>query len=162
MFLHLVVSLYLVVPDLASISLNLFGRMCTFVVKMYSIVCVPLNTPPVLYLHHHRAASDGWGSANLCDECSEEFQSILEPFVGTCTLDTSCSCNVCLRQPPSLRNLASLSLPLHFQFIAVDTVWQNIVPRISVCCGIADSFRGGVGSTYSSQILIIEMYVCTG
>jgi len=73
--------------------------MCTFGVKMYSIVSVPLNTPTVLYLQYHRAARDCWRSAKLCDVCSEEFQLLLQPFVGTCTSDRSCGCNVWLRHP---------------------------------------------------------------
>jgi len=81
--------------------------MCGFAFKLYAIVCVPLDTPTVLYLHHHRAASDGWNSDSLCDECSEEYRLLLQPFVGNCTSDRSCRCNVCLWQPLSLRNLAS-------------------------------------------------------
>ena len=34
--------------------------MCCFAVKSYSIVCVPFNTPTVLYLQHHRSNSEGW------------------------------------------------------------------------------------------------------
>jgi len=55
---------------LRSISLNLFGNICVlFEVKTYSIVCVPLNKPTVPYLQHHRAASDGWESLVLCNDC---------------------------------------------------------------------------------------------
>jgi len=74
---------------------------------MYAIVCVPLNTPTVLYLHHHRAASDGWASYSLCDVCLEAFRLILQPSVGKCTYGRSWGCNVCLLQPPWLRGLAS-------------------------------------------------------
>ena len=81
--------------------------MCCFAVKAYSIVRVPLNTPTVLYLHHHRSNSDGWESLVLCNDCLKEILSILQPMVGNCTSDPSCRCNVCLRQPSSLRNLAS-------------------------------------------------------
>jgi len=72
---------------------------CGFAFKLYAIVCVPLDTPTVLYIHHHRAASVGWTSDSLCDECSEEFRLLLQSFVGNCTSDRSCRCNVCLRQP---------------------------------------------------------------
>jgi len=56
-----------------------------FAVKMYSVICVPPNTPTVLYINHHRAARDGWTSDTLCDECLEEFRLLLNPFVGNCT-----------------------------------------------------------------------------
>ena len=31
-----------------------------FAFKMYGIVCVPLDTPTVLNVHHHWATSGGW------------------------------------------------------------------------------------------------------
>jgi len=46
-------------------------------------------------------------SDSLCDGCSEDIRLTIEPIVGNCTSDRSCGCNVCLRRPPSLRNLAS-------------------------------------------------------
>jgi len=82
---------------------------------MYAIFCVPLDTPTVLCLNHHRAASGGWNSDSLCDECSEEYRLTIQPFVGNCTSDRSCGCNVCLRQPNSLRNLTSCTV-FHLTF----------------------------------------------
>ena len=81
--------------------------MCCFAVKSYSIVCVPFNTPTVLYLQHHRSNSEGWESFVLCNNCVKEILNLLQPMVGNCTSNPSCRYNVCLRQPPSLRNLAS-------------------------------------------------------
>jgi len=89
--------------------------MCPFAVRTYSIVCVPLNTPTVLYLHHHRSNSDGWESLVLCNNCVKEIVNILQPMVGKRTSDPSCRCNVCLRQPPTLRNLASHTV-FHYTF----------------------------------------------
>jgi len=92
-------------------SINLVDFMwtntCVFAFKMYAIVCVPLSTPTVFNLRHHRAASEGWTSDALCAECSEEFKILLLPFVGNCTNTCSCRCTVCQRHPPSLRSLAS-------------------------------------------------------
>jgi len=90
-----------------NLSEFIWEYMCCFAVKTYSIVCVPLNTPTVLYLQDHRSNSDGWESLVLCNDCFKEILSILQLMVGNCTLDPSCRCNVCLRQPPSLRNLVS-------------------------------------------------------
>jgi len=89
-----------------------FGRVCLgkcsyFYIHNYAILCIPLDTCTVLYLHHNRTVSDGWRIDNLCDECSEEFRLILQPFVYNCTYKRSCGFNVCLRQTPTLRGLAS-------------------------------------------------------
>jgi len=81
--------------------------MYCFAVKSYSIVCVPLNTPTVLYLQHHRSNSDCWESVVLCNDSLQEILNILKPIVGNGTSDHSCRCNVSLRQPPSHRNLSS-------------------------------------------------------
>jgi len=81
--------------------------LCEYGFKMHAIFCVPLDTPTVLHLIHHWAASDGWNSDSLCHGCSEDLRLTIEPIVGNCTGERSCGCNVCLRQPPSLRNLTS-------------------------------------------------------
>ena len=78
-----------------------------FAFKMYGIVCVPLDTPTVLYLHHHGATSEGWTRDSLCKECLDEFRPILRHFICDSTGTRSWRCNVCLRQAPSLRSLAS-------------------------------------------------------
>jgi len=86
----------------------MWGNACKFVFKMYSIFFFPLDTHTVFYLHHHGAASGGRTPDSLFKACLEAFQSILRPFIGNCTSTRSCRCNVCLRQAPSLRRLASL------------------------------------------------------
>jgi len=77
-------------------------KACIFTFKMYATVCVPLDTPTVLYLHHHVATSGGWTPDSLCKGCLEEFQPTLRHFIGRC--------NVCLRQALSLRSLASYTV----------------------------------------------------
>jgi len=81
-----------------------------FVFKMYGIVCVPFDTPTFLYLHHHGATSGGWTPDSLCKERLNEFKYILRTFICECTSTLSCKCNVCLRQAPSLRSLASYTV----------------------------------------------------
>jgi hypothetical protein len=76
-------------------------------IQKYVIVAVPFETPEVLYLRHYRATSDAWKTNLLCDYCFESYTKILEPIIANCTLQISCTYNVCLRQPPSLRSLAS-------------------------------------------------------
>ena len=85
----------------------IWKHICVFAAKMYAIICVLLDTRTVLYLIHHRDNSNGWTSDILCAECSEECRLVLQRFVDNCTYGRSCKCNVCLRQPPSLRGFAS-------------------------------------------------------
>jgi len=77
-----------------------------FAFKMYGIVCVPFDTHTVLYLHYHGDTSGDWTPDSLCKECLNEFKPILQTFICECTGTPSCKCNICLRQAPSLRNLA--------------------------------------------------------
>jgi len=44
-----------------------------FAFNMYAIVCVPSDTPTVLYPHHHGATSGGWTPDSLCKEYLREF-----------------------------------------------------------------------------------------
>jgi len=81
-----------------------------FTFKMYGIVCVPSGMPSVLYLHHHGATSGDWTPDTLCKKCLNEFKPIFRPFICDCTGTPSCKCNVCLRQAPSLRSLASYTV----------------------------------------------------
>ena len=83
---------------------------CVFAFKIYAIDCVPLSTPTVFYLRHYRAASEGWTSVAPWAECSEEIKLLLVRFAGDCTNTFSCRCNVCVRQPRSLRSLASYTV----------------------------------------------------
>ena len=64
--------------------------MCCFSLKSYSIVCVPFNTPTVLYSQHHRYNGEGWKSLVLFNNCVKEILNILKPMVGNCTSDPSC------------------------------------------------------------------------
>jgi len=91
--------------SIINLSAFTWEYICGFALNLYTIVCVPLNTPTVLHVNHHRAARDGWNSDSLYDGCSDEYRLTIQPFVGNCTSDRSCGCNVCLRQPHSLRNL---------------------------------------------------------
>ena len=70
---------------------------CIFAFKMYAIGCFPLDTPTVLYLHHHVATSGGWTTDSLCKGCLEAFQPMLRQFINNCTGTYPCRCNVCLR-----------------------------------------------------------------
>ena len=55
------------------------------------------------------------GKHNICHDSLGDYKHTFRKFIGNCTLSKSCKCNVCLRQPLSLRNLASHSV-VHLTF----------------------------------------------
>jgi len=93
----------------------------TFAFIKYAIVCVPLETPTILFLRHYRAASDCW-TYNLRAACCRDCTPSIRQFINNCTFPhsystyrNSCKCNLCLRQPPNLSDLASHSV-FHLTF----------------------------------------------
>ena len=94
----------------------------TFAFIKYAIVCIPLETPNTLFLRHYRVSSDGWRTFNLCGACCMDCTSSIQRFVNKCTFPrpyssftNSCKCNLCLRQPHTLRDLATHSV-FHLTF----------------------------------------------
>jgi len=94
----------------------------TFAFIKYAIVCTPLETPKILFLRHYRASSDSWRTFNLCAACCTDCTPSIQRFVNKCTFPrsysnypNSCKCNLCLRQPSTLRDLASHSV-FHLTF----------------------------------------------
>ena len=73
----------------------------TFAFIKYAIVCVPLETPKILFLRHYRAASDGWRTYNHCAACCRDRTPLIQQFVKNCTFphsystyQNSCICNL--------------------------------------------------------------------
>jgi hypothetical protein len=64
---------------------------------------------------HHRAASDGWAIHSLCSNCRNDFGINIWNLIYNCNLSENCTCNLHLRQPPSLRGLAG-DFVFHFKF----------------------------------------------
>jgi len=56
------------------------------------------------------ADSGGWTQTSLCRSCVLNYRPVFDDFIPECSDSTSCRCNVCLRQPPSLRSLASYAV----------------------------------------------------
>jgi len=77
---------------------------------MYGMVCVPFDPTKVLYLRHHEAICGGWTHSTLCRSCLGNYRPVINKFLPICVASTSCKCHICLRQPPSLRNLVSYTL----------------------------------------------------
>jgi len=69
-----------------------------FAFRLFGIVCVPLNTPTVLYLHPNGTTRGGWTPNSLCKVCLNEFEPILTTIICDSTGTRSCKCNVCLRK----------------------------------------------------------------
>jgi hypothetical protein len=60
-----------------------------------------LSRPRTLYLTHHRAVSEAWNVRTRCRACQHEFQEALRDL-ASCQVPAPCTCNLCVRQPPSL------------------------------------------------------------
>jgi hypothetical protein len=71
--------------------------------RKYAIIAVPFETTKILYLKHHRAASEAWKTNLMCESCFEGHKEIVAPHMDNCALESLCRWNICLRQPPSLR-----------------------------------------------------------
>ena len=76
----------------------------------FAITAVPFPNEiiRVTCFKYYRAASDGLTMRALCYTCTEfhthHTRKTYSPH--TCKLSKDCACNLCLRQPPSLRGLA--------------------------------------------------------
>ena len=70
-----------------------------FAFQKYGIVCVPFDSPKVLYLRHYTATSGGWTQTSLCLTRYTAFRPNTRSFLPACTGPSSCRCHVCLRQP---------------------------------------------------------------
>ena len=82
----------------------------TFAFIKYAIVCVPVDTPKILFLCHYRSSSDVWRTYNLCAACCRDYRPSVRQFINNysfpnsySTNRNSCKCTLYLRQPPNLR-----------------------------------------------------------
>ena len=66
----------------------------------------------MIFIRYYRPISDGWSDKVACSPCTLEYKAIMKSFLD-CRLPDKCHCNVCVRQPPSLRNAASHVLIRH-------------------------------------------------
>jgi hypothetical protein len=69
----------------------------------------PDSKPIMLFLKYYRARSDSWRDTANCDSCVRLQQRQVQAFTP-CSQPNQCSCIICLRQPPSLHDIASFSL----------------------------------------------------
>jgi hypothetical protein len=85
--------------------------------KMFAITAAPFGDEHirVLYLKYHRTLSDCWTTRSSCYTCSSYHKNIVKNDLHNCDLSRNCTCNLCLRQPPSLRGLASQAV-FHLMF----------------------------------------------
>jgi hypothetical protein len=78
--------------------------------RRHSITIVPPIFPDdplrLLFLRHHMAAASGWEYTSRCIACRDPRRDIVRPLAGCVAPQQVCQCNVCRRQPPSLRDLA--------------------------------------------------------
>jgi hypothetical protein len=74
----------------------------------YAILLFPSNCrhPPLMFFKYYRANSDGWTDIEGCGLCIEKYQRSIRSY-NDCMRPSTCQCNICTRQPPSLRDSAS-------------------------------------------------------
>ena len=65
--------------------------------------------PKLLCMRYYRAISDGWRDDRNCPRCVEDYRPTMRDLTG-CQAPGICHCKFCVRQPPSLRDLASHTL----------------------------------------------------
>ena len=67
-------------------------------------------TPPVLTsgccLRHYDVPSVRWSFGSGCAICRDMAREQVRPLTGCLAPDDACLCNICTRQPPSLRDVA--------------------------------------------------------
>jgi hypothetical protein len=77
--------------------------------KRFALTLIPSGftegNPILLGLKYYRALSDGWKDGSNCTACMEDYRRSVRGD-GGCLLRNTCRCNVCLRQPPKLFDLA--------------------------------------------------------
>jgi hypothetical protein len=81
--------------------------------RKYSIVILEtefLKHPRIYYLKHYRAGSDGWTARLYCNSCISNCKRAVQNDIFGCNLSDECRCIVCLRQPLTLKSLASHSV----------------------------------------------------
>jgi hypothetical protein len=77
--------------------------------KRHALTLIPFGftegNPILLALKYYRAKCDDWKDGTNCTACVEEYRQSVRDDVG-CLLNRTYCCNVCLRQPPKLFDLA--------------------------------------------------------
>jgi hypothetical protein len=69
----------------------IWNNIKTFAFIKYAIVCIPLETPKILFLRHYCVASDGWRTYNLCAACCRDSMPSIGQFVNNCIFSHSYS-----------------------------------------------------------------------
>ena len=77
-------------------------------IKYVMLLCPKSVTcrPRLLCMRYYRAISDGWRDDRGCPQCVEDDQLTMRDLTG-CKAPGICHCKFCVRQPPSVRDLAS-------------------------------------------------------
>jgi hypothetical protein len=110
----------------------------------YAILVFPSNcrNPSLMFLKYYRVRSDGWTDVEGCQACIERYQGAI-CTLNNCELPNICHCNICTRQPPSLRDSASHVL---FRCVLASNAlnWPAIPPIVN----ISSQLRQGASMIY--------------
>ena len=92
-----------------------------FVFPRHAITILPdpsSGNPRLLFLRYYNVASVGWSFGSGCVICRDASRQNIRPLTGCVAPGEAWACNICRRQPPSLRDLAShavFPLPLNIE-----------------------------------------------
>jgi hypothetical protein len=78
----------------------------------YSVVLLVIDIPvsTIFFLKHHRIESDGWTSRLVCSACILRTKRRMQGYVVGCDTTAACKCLMCLKQPATLKSIASHSV----------------------------------------------------
>ena len=110
-----------------------------FAFQTYGIVCVPFDSPKVLFLRHYGAPSGGWTQTSLCLPCFKDCQPSTKSFLPTCTGSSSCRCRVSPTTPVSAKSSVLHCIPHYLQFIGIHALLQDSVSTL--CSGSEIKYR---------------------
>jgi hypothetical protein len=83
------------------------------------------SEPPMMrYLRDYRANSEGWRDFGNCADCVTVYRDYMRPFSNCRAPAALCSCNICNRQPLSLRDSA-----FHTIFQQIDISRFELTPH---------------------------------
>jgi hypothetical protein len=98
-------------------------------VKTFSLPL--MNLPLMRCLTDHRALSDGWRDSGNCDDCVVIYRDAIRDLCQCRAPTEECACEICRRQPPSLRLTALHKIRLMYNVerfqLTANTTYEEYV-----------------------------------
>jgi hypothetical protein len=96
----------------------------------------PITHGRLLCLRHYRIARVGWSFLSDCVTCADLLQERLRSVTGGLVPAEASACNICRRQPPTLRDMAlhtvfTVSRNMHLFDVKRDVTYEQYVSAIT-------------------------------